>query len=99
MKPGLPTGDHNPDRIRCTVCDYTRRHEQRIPMLPGPVCESCYEAHAPASAPYWRDWERSATPGQRTTLRSGNDRRYDAALDRQLEEESQRMARRRVVGQ
>ena len=67
----VPPGDHNPDRIRCALCGDTKSREQRILMLPGPICQSCYDRVLPEQAPYWRDWERLATPGQRTTLGHG----------------------------
>jgi hypothetical protein len=66
-----PAIDHNPDRIRCTVCGNSAGLARRLQTVIGVVCEYCYDGAAPDSAPYWRDYARTETPGQRTTLGHG----------------------------
>ena len=51
-----PETDHNPERVRCALCGDTKSRWERVPMLPGPVCEDCRSDAAPESAPYWNEW-------------------------------------------
>ncbi|MHB8409869.1 MAG: hypothetical protein ACYDHY_17580 [Acidiferrobacterales bacterium] len=71
----VPPGDLNPARIRCALCGDTKSQEARIAMLPGPVCQSCYDAANPEGAPYWREWQSLCRIDERSRLPFGEARK------------------------
>jgi len=58
--------------VTCALCKRERRRTRKWQTtLIGLVCPSCWADRRPETAPYWRDYAQTETPGQRTArLRS-----------------------------